>query len=349
MTYRVERRTAARQNTPTASPPRRRRRAVNLTAVPLNLRHIHDSAATVVTPVVTSVVTPVASIVAATVQSGPGALPTSTATAPRSLSTIFPHRWYTLRSMPDTGVRNMACDLALMSRARRTGDAVWRCYAWSTPTVSFGRHERTRGHFDTDSVARAGLDAVRRPTGGRALLHARELTYSVTLPMESGVPWRAAYDAINAILLHALQSLGVPASMVAQADATPVRPDGPRCFDAPAVGEIVVGRAKLVGSAVWRERGAFLQHGSILLHDDQSRLVDATRVASTPPPPAASLHDCFESLGQPCPTWSDVADTLEAALAETRTVTPLHLDATTADEIAAHAQDIARDAWLWRR
>lgn len=311
MTYRVSRRTYGAPPTITAA-PQRRRRAVNLTAVPLNLRH-----------------------------------------DPPPLPFALPAQWRTLRSIPDTGVRNMALDLALMARARRSGEAVWRCYAWSTPTVSFGRHEGTRGHFDAESLARVGLDAVRRPTGGRALLHARELTYSATMPLSAELPWRAAYDAINALLLRSLQRLGVPASLVGDADAMPVRPDGPLCFDEPAAGEIVVGRAKLVGSAVWRERGAFLQHGSILLHDDQSLLASASRSAgsrsSALPPPAASLHDWSNSIGRPAPTWSDVADAIESVLAERGTVTPLQLDATTSADVEAQARDIARDTWLWRR
>ncbi len=186
-----------------------------------------------------------------------------------------------LRTEPETGGWNMALDQALLERARRSGEGVWRCYAWSSPTVSFGRNESVAGRFDAASVSRAHLVAVRRPTGGRALLHGREVTYSATLPLDASIGWRDAYAEINQILLDALRALGVHATLCTAASSPAVRPDGPLCFEAPAVGEIAVGDAKLVGSAIWRERGAYLQHGSILLHDDQRVLFDAALPAGT--------------------------------------------------------------------
>ncbi len=244
----------------------------------------------------------------------------------------------------------MALDLALLDRARVTGEAVWRCYSWSRATVSFGRNETVLGRFDASSVSHAGLDAVRRPTGGRALLHSREVTYSVTTPIADALPWRCAYAAINTILLRALRSLGVDATLVADAHSEAVRPDGPVCFDRPAAGEIVVDGAKLVGSAVWRERGAYLQHGSILLHDDQSLLANAMIAApSEATPPAASLDAWFTSRQLAAASWSNVADALDQASAEEYDVTPLDLDASliaSADRIEG---DLSNAQWLWRR
>lgn len=262
----------------------------------------------------------------------------------------LPVRFRTLRSGPASGVRNMALDLALLDRARVTGEAVWRCYSWSRPTVSFGRNERVLGRFDADSVSRASLDAVRRPTGGRALLHSREVTYSVTTPIDDAVPWRAAYASINAILLGALTALGVAATLVTDAHAQPVRPDGPLCFDRPAAGEIELEGAKLVGSAVWRERGAYLQHGSILLHDDQSLLASAMLL---PPadatPPAAALDSWFTSRRLSPPSWSTVADALEGALTNQHDVTPMHADASLIAQAERIQHDVASAQWLWRR
>ena len=76
----------------------------------------------------------------------------------------------------------MALDEALMSRARRSGETVLRVYGWAAPTLSFGRHQRALGEYDEAALLRAGVGVVRRPTGGRALLHDREVTYSVTAP-----------------------------------------------------------------------------------------------------------------------------------------------------------------------
>ena len=270
-------------------------------------------------------------------------------------ASVLPPMWRVMRDAPADGVRNMAVDAALMDRARETGESVWRCYAWTTPTISFGRHESIAGRYDAASVARAGLDAVRRPTGGRALLHGREVTYSATLPLASGTSWRDAYAAINGILLDALHRLGVPATIADTSPTVPLDRDATPCFDRPAAGEIVIGTAKLVGSAVWRSDGAYLQHGSILLHDDQALLARAMMdgaahaLAATPPPPAATLHEYFATSGSRCPTWDVVAEALERALAARADVAPLWFDAKLRDASARCAEQSERPDWLWRR
>ncbi len=233
-----------------------------------------------------------------------------TAMTVESWDATLPTRWRTLRSVPASGATNMAVDATLLEAGGRRDFGVWRTYAWERPTVSFGRNESARARFDPEGLAEAGLEAVRRPTGGRALLHAAEVTYSVTVPIDDRTSWQAVYEAVNSVLLAALRSLDVDATMAGPpADSpqrvAPMRPDGPVCFEQPAPGEIVVGGAKLVGSAVWRERGAYLQHGSILLEDHQPRLLAAMRVTGNvasgqlPPqtessrlPAAAALSTC---------------------------------------------------------
>ena len=239
----------------------------------------------------------------------------------------------------------MAVDVALSERARSASVGVWRSYAWARPTVSFGRHELTRGRFDQDSLATVGLDVARRPTGGRTLLHHREVTYSVTMPLGASVPWKRAYAEINRILLNALIALGVDATIVHDNETAPMRPDGPLCFDAPAAGEIAVRGAKLVGSAVWRDHGAYLQHGSILLHDDQALLVAAARSPIMAAPPAASLATCCAVA----PTWNTVVEALESALAAQHVVKPFVTTAPFASSVDAHERDLTRPDWIWRR
>src|SRR5687767_12168212 len=85
-----------------------------------------------------------------------------------------------LVSDPADGATNMATDDALRLRARRTGETVYRLYAWSRPTVSLGRNQSARGRYNLALARARGIDFVRRPTGGRAILHHREITYSVT-------------------------------------------------------------------------------------------------------------------------------------------------------------------------
>ena len=239
----------------------------------------------------------------------------------------------------------MALDEALMARARRTGEAVLRVYAWSRPTLSLGRNQRAAGLYDELSLAERGIGVVRRPTGGRALLHHREVTYSVTAPCAPSGTLHAEYTRINALLSSALAALGVP--VVVAAPARSATPSAAPCFAEPARGELTLDGRKLVGSAQWRERGALLQHGSILVDDDQSSIVGFMREPVPAPPPPATLRD---ALGR-APVLTEVSDALFRAV---RTLSdpdarPLVLD----DELSREANDIAAryrdDAWTWRR
>src|SRR5829696_3355288 len=113
--------------------------------------------------------------------------------------------WRLLLSPPLGGPENMALDEALMARARRTGETVLRVYAWSQPTLSLGRNQLAIGVYRDALLAERGV--VRRPTGGRALLHHREVTYSVTAPCDDSGSLVAEYGRINALLCSALGSL----------------------------------------------------------------------------------------------------------------------------------------------
>jgi lipoate-protein ligase A len=254
--------------------------------------------------------------------------------------------WRFIDSGALDGSEQMALDAGLMDRARETGESVLRVYAWNRPTLSFGRHESVRGRFSPATLGAAGVSAVRRPTGGRVLMHDREVTYSVTAPAVDGEPLAASYRNINSLLLRALSALGVQASE--SPAGPPIRPGDPAglsCFAAPAGGELVVGDRKLVGSAQLRERGAMLQHGSILVDDDQPRIATLASGPVTPPLPAASLRAC---LGR-APAYEEVRDALLAALvASVPRVTAL--DARDASRhAAAHRARFASAEWTWRR
>jgi lipoate-protein ligase A len=204
----------------------------------------------------------------------------------------------------------MGLDEALMARARRTGECVLRTYMWRCPTLSLGRNQLVRDRIDVNGARGSGLDVVRRPTGGRALLHHREVTYSVTAPLPAGKSARRWYDAINQMLLAALQSLGVRAEPAVVAGRTPA-PGSAACFLRPDTGEISVSGRKLVGSALLREADALLQHGSILIHDDQGMLAPFLPVAAMGGA-AGTLHD---ALGH-APHWTIVASAIELALSD---------------------------------
>jgi len=268
------------------------------------------------------------------------------------LPTCLPSTWDLLHTAAAAGVTNMAVDAALLDLARRSKRGVWRQYAWERPTVSFGRNEQVTGRYSAASLDEVALERVRRPTGGRALLHWREITYAVAFPLGDDVSWRVPYAEINTVLLAALRELGVAAELAPERRHI-VRLDGPVCFAAPAAGEITVAGRKLVGSAVWRERGAYLQHGSILLADDQGLLARASLVPQDPAPHAATLETCgaahvtsalfAESIGEalgaaagsvPIPNWHASTEAFGEAFARS---------------VAEHEQHFADVAWLWRR
>ncbi len=229
-------------------------------------------------------------------------------------------RWRLLRSAPADGVVNMATDAALMAHARRSGEATLRLYGWVHPTLSLGRNERTRGILDPAAIAASGFAVVRRPTGGRALLHHREVTYSIAAPSTRSLA--ESYAAINGLLLAGLARLGVAARIASPAGRA-LRPEGAACFAEPGAGELTLDGAKLVGSAQLREVGAFLQHGSILIADDQP-LIARLRVASRR---SATGHDATpvaERATDVAPRTIAAAATLEGALG--RSVTPREVE-----------------------
>lgn len=206
-------------------------------------------------------------------------------------------RWRLLVSPPADGATNMAVDHALFERAATADDAVLRLYAWTRPTLSLGMHERAR--LDATAVAARGVDVVRRPTGGRALLHHREVTYSVTAPTQ-GRTLGETFRAINALLLDALQRLGVAASE-AERRGRATAPDGAACFAEPNAGELVVGGRKLVGSAQRRDERALLQHGSILLADDQAMVASLRGIPKRcRPPPRCKTPSAATSAPMKC-------------------------------------------------
>ena len=244
----------------------------------------------------------------------------------------------------------MAMDLALLHEAASRGQAVLRTYGWARPTVSFGRNEAVRGVWDIAAMEGADIDVVRRPTGGRALWHRREVTYSVTMPWPADRAWREAYDAVNQRLLQALLMLGVPARLYRADASAAISPDGPICFAAPSAGEIVTDGGKVAGSAVWRTSGGFLQQGSILLHDDQA-LLSAYRCQEGPPD-AAYAAPVSSWLGDD--DHAQLSSRLIAALQAAWSCRTSDNDAYPSSAIDERSLNESRAIlssphWLWRR
>ena len=239
------------------------------------------------------------------------------------------------------GADNMALDEALMARAARTGEAVLRIYGWSRPTLSLGRNQTARGKYDLALARERGVEFVRRPTGGRAVLHHREVTYSVTAPAALLGSLRESYTSINRLLLEGLRRLGVDASEADPAGVAP-RPGVAPCFVVPVKGEIVAGGRKLVGSAQVRENDTLLQHGSVLVDDDQALASALLAVPVPAPPPPATLRSL---LGR-APSLEEVAGALSAALPRAE---PLEMDAALADATRSASRRYRDPEWTWRR
>jgi lipoate-protein ligase A len=247
---------------------------------------------------------------------------------------------------PLAGAINMAIDETLMGAGRR-GEMTLRLYRWEPGCLSFGRNQTARGRYDGDRAAELGYDVVRRPTGGRSVLHHRELTYAVTAPADWG-SLRDVYIRINRALAAGLRLLGVDATVQGASDGPAPRPTVRACFRDPLPGELTAAGRKLAGSAQWREAGALLQHGSLLLHNDQA-VVERLRTGG-PPPAEVPAVGLVELLGrEPGP------EELETALAtgfEREFSVEIVPDRLTSEETLAAERLAAgyRDPnWTWRR
>lgn len=243
--------------------------------------------------------------------------------------------------LPRAGWLNMAIDATLLELAQ-AGERWLRLYAWE-PTLSFGRHEPADRRYDAGRVAALGLATVRRPTGGRAVWHAGELTYAVAAPAEELGGLRAAYRAIHLVLRDALRSLGVLAELAPRVRGVGV--DAGACFASPAGGEVVVAGGKMVGSAQLRRGGALLQHGSMLLDDDQAVVA---RVSRGPAPVDRSLP-LSRAAGRRV-SWAEAAAAVaDAAGAAWGTGSPPRGEQLTEilERAVASSEHFRSAAWTW--
>lgn len=162
---------------------------------------------------------------------------------------------------------NMAVDDALLAGPANAGEYTLRFYRWLRPTVSIGYAQEWQSGFVSGIARRHGMALVRRRTGGRSVLHAGELTYSVVGDAETGAfagGIQATYAAIAEGLVAGFARLGVDAQIV-RSRGRRARSEPGACFASRALNELVVDGAKLVGSAQRRAGGRVLQHGSILI------------------------------------------------------------------------------------
>ncbi len=192
-----------------------------------------------------------------------------------------PKRWRFLNSGSGNAFFNMAVDEAV-AREVASGSSVptVRVFGWSPPAVSFGYAQRVAREVDLEKCRRMGVGVVRRPSGGRAVLHWNELTYSVLCPEEDpilGGSIQDSYRKISLCLVDGLRSLGLEVEFEPGRQAS-VSPRGKTltapCFSSTSQYEVTLRGRKMIGSAQRRLEGALLQHGSLLMGPQHKRIVD---------------------------------------------------------------------------
>ncbi|WP_110955062.1 lipoate--protein ligase family protein [Anaerosinus massiliensis] len=273
-------------------------------------------------------------------------------------------KWRVIHSGIADAATNMAVDEAILS-AHIAGKVppTLRFYGWQPAAVSLGYFQRAMSEIDLTKCKEANIDVVRRLTGGRAVLHDAELTYSIVVHEDAPhIPKTitASYCYLSKGLLVGLEKLGITAEMTVPTAAYGQKKKqavSAACFDAPSYYELTVAGRKLVGSAQVRKNGVILQHGSLLLRFSAEKFVDVLK-NMTPEKKVQMIEllNCRatsieEILKRPI-TWQEVCRPMPEAFA-----TALDIDLVE-DQLTAEETDIcnqlaaekySQDAWNRQR
>lgn len=235
----------------------------------------------------------------------------------------MPETWRLIADPPLDGATNMAIDEAILEAVGRfDAPPTLRLFRWEPACLSLG-YAQPASDADREQLAARGWHLVRRMTGGRAILHVDELTYSAALPI--GHPLAAgtiveSYRRLSAALLRAVEQLGLAARAAPKSASTAA--SGPVCFEAPSDYEITADGKKLVGSAQVRRQNAALQHGSLPLTGDVTRIAEALAY-----PDEATRGQARRRIAERATTfagaaghevtWDEAAETVAASFAAT--------------------------------
>ncbi|MED3660748.1 biotin/lipoate A/B protein ligase family protein [Ureibacillus sp. FSL K6-8385] len=197
-------------------------------------------------------------------------------------------KWYFINSGPCSPSYNMALDEALLEfHSKGEIPPVIRFYQWNPPTLSIGYFQRAHRDIDFQALKAQNIGFVRRPTGGRAVLHDSELTYSIIVTEQyPNLPESVteAYRFLSEGLLKGFHHLGLDAYFsvpdTEEKQEILKKPKSAVCFDAPSWYELVVEGKKVAGSAQTRQKGVVLQHGAILLDLDEDKLLSLFKFPS---------------------------------------------------------------------
>ena len=241
--------------------------------------------------------------------------------------------WRFLNSGKCSPAENMAIDEAILT-AHSEGlvPPTVRFYGWNPATLSIGYFQKADEEVNFETLTAKGLGFVRRPTGGRAVLHDAELTYSMIVSEDYPDMPRVvneAYRVLSQGLVHGFRRLGLQAEMVnlsSEEDKMKYAAAGSAaCFDSPSWYELVVEGRKIAGSAQVRQKGVILQHGSILLDMDIDQLFEVLqfpservkqRLRGSFGDKAVSINDITRALGRPAVTLEEAENAFQAGIAE---------------------------------
>jgi lipoate-protein ligase A len=282
--------------------------------------------------------------------------------AVQSLTNYPPEVWRLLITPPLDGATNMAIDEAILhALAEGQGWPTIRFFQWDPPCLSLGYNQHWQ-EIDEAACRRLGYTWTRRPTGGRAILHTDEATYSLVIPqddprIQGGIV--ASYRVLSFGLLRGLEKLGVEAKQATKEEVEANRQiagkGGPVCFDTPSRYEVTWNDKKLIGSAQLRRKKIVLQHGTLPLYGDITRILNVLTLSETEreqqrqllPGRAVTLE---QALGRVVPfdqVIAALADGFAQALNLTLEPIPLtELEQELAQKL--RAEQYANEAWLKR-
>lgn len=263
--------------------------------------------------------------------------------------------WRLLASSPADGATNMAIDEAIL-RAVSGGlvRPTLRLYAWEPPCLSLGRGQ-PGAEVDRAACARDGVHVVRRPTGGRAILHTDELTYSVVAPLDEprvagGIV--TSYRRLSRALLAALRHLSADvASHLAATGEPGAETLNPVCFEVPSHYELTTadGR-KLVGSAQMRTSEVVLQHGTLPLEGDIARICRYLEDAPAPERVRARGATLAGALGRRV-EWNEAAGAVVVGFSTALNLTLERGELTPGEQswvVELREDKYANGTWTWR-
>lgn len=267
-------------------------------------------------------------------------------------------QWRLICDTPAMGTWNMAVDTAFLQGVGQ-GESlpILRWYGWEPLCLSLGYGQSVKD-VDLERIQANAWGIVRRPTGGKAILHGRELTYSVILPKDHELAQGdvvESYRRISEALMAALRILGLSPQSERQAKGN--KGLGPVCFEVPSHYEITASGKKLIGSAQVRRREGILQHGSLPLYGDIAQICDVLHYETEAERESAKQHvqaratTLEDVLGQRI-SWDEAADALARGFQQTFDLEFFPETMTAAEFAAAEAimqHTYASPDWLQKR